>query len=80
MSERVDALCSTGRACCSFSLAPPTVLVSSTGGWTSDAIKCERDRVSKIRARLYLRLELLYTLHVDGARESRVREQEVVRS
>ena len=66
------------RACWSFSLAPPTVLVSSTGGWTSDAIKCERERNSKIRARHDTRRELLYTLHVDGARESRVREQEVV--
>ena len=56
--------------------APPTVLLSSTGGWTSDAIKSERDRVSKIRARHDTRRELLYTLHVDGARESRVREQE----
>ena len=58
--------------------APPTVLLSSTGGWTSDAIKCERERVSKIRARHLMRKELLYTLRVDGARESRVREQEVV--
>ena len=44
---------------------------------TSAAMKCERGRVSKIRARLSTRNDESYTVHAVGARESRMREQEV---
>ena len=45
---------------------------------TSGAIVSERGRVSKIRARLSTRNDESYTVHAVGARESRMREQEVV--
>ena len=44
---------------------------------TSPSIASERDMISKIRARLYLENDELYTAHVVSSRESRVREQEV---
>ena len=46
--------------------------------WTSDVIARDWDTFSKIRARLCLRLRLLYTTHAVGSRESRRCEQEVV--
>ena len=51
--------------------------VSSTGSCTSETIARDDDTISKIRARHDMRKELLYTVHADGARESRVREQQV---
>ena len=45
---------------------------------TSEAAERERGRISKIRARLCLRLDELYTAGAVGSHESQTREQEVV--
>ena len=67
-----------------LSLTPVHLTVGAVGTGlaadheTSSSIKRERDRKSKIRARLSTRNDLLYTAHVVGERESGVREREVV--
>ena len=60
-----------------FMRAVGGVAMWPAGSWTSMGMECERDRISKIRARLATRNHLLSTAMAADRRASAVREREV---